>query len=344
MSLLSPPHERPKEPEVRPGGTRPFAARSPEGPRARRVQRRGPSGARRVAGYAIHAPRPQGRPRADADLLHLEREADAPGGRAAPHPPRRAARAARPHRPEGGLRPRLVRRLHRAPRREAGERLHGPRPRLRGARPPHDRGDRHSREARPRAARVLRGRRAAVRLLHAGNGDLGLRPASPPSRADPRPGPRGVRREPLPLRDLPEGVRGGAARGAREEGLMPRRKVEKGTFGFEGRPTEVKVEIEADRPRPWDLGTKLSVAGTAVPRVDGTAMTTGRPNDTVGVRLPGMLYGAVLRSTHPLAKVVSIDAAGARVMPGVRAVKTYEGKTVKCAGDEVAAVAAITPE
>ncbi|MCI0588891.1 MAG: xanthine dehydrogenase family protein molybdopterin-binding subunit [Planctomycetes bacterium] len=125
---------------------------------------------------------------------------------------------------------------------------------------------------------------------------------------------------------------------------MRRRKEVKGTFGFEGRPMEVKVEIEPDRPRPWDLSTKLSVAGTAVPRVDGPAKTTGRAKYTFDVSLPGMLHGAVLRSPHPHAKVVSIDASAARAMPGVRAVKTYEGKTVKFAGDEVAAVAAATPE
>ncbi len=40
------------------------------------------------------------------------------------------------------------------------------------------------------------------------------------------------------------------------------------------------------------------------------------------VQLPGMLYGAVLRSPHPHARIVSIDTIAAEAHPKVKAVIT----------------------
>src|SRR5215831_14964491 len=40
------------------------------------------------------------------------------------------------------------------------------------------------------------------------------------------------------------------------------------------------------------------------------------------VKLPGMLYGAVLRSPHAHARIVSIDTSAAEALPGVKAVVT----------------------
>ena len=45
------------------------------------------------------------------------------------------------------------------------------------------------------------------------------------------------------------------------------------------------------------------------------------------VQLPGMLYGAVLRSPHPHARIASIDTVAAEAHPKVRAVIT--GETLK---------------
>src|SRR3974390_3705488 len=42
------------------------------------------------------------------------------------------------------------------------------------------------------------------------------------------------------------------------------------------------------------------------------------------VRLPGMLYGAVLRSPHPHARIISVDTLAAEAHPKVRAVITGE--------------------
>jgi 4-hydroxybenzoyl-CoA reductase subunit alpha len=67
---------------------------------------------------------------------------------------------------------------------------------------------------------------------------------------------------------------------------------------------------------------KHRVVGQRVPKIDGAALVTGEAKFTADYRLPGMLYGKILRSTVPNARIVSIDASRARQLPGVRAVVT----------------------
>lgn len=112
-------------------------------------------------------------------------------------------------------------------------------------------------------------------------------------------------------------------------------------------------------PSPWK---ETKVIGKRLPRVDAYERVSGSavyPSDT---SLPDMLYGAILRSPHAHAKVLSIDTQEAERMPGVRAVIT--GSTPGAAldwpylrgfktklfdphcrheGEEIAAVAAETP-
>jgi xanthine dehydrogenase YagR molybdenum-binding subunit len=57
-----------------------------------------------------------------------------------------------------------------------------------------------------------------------------------------------------------------------------------------------------------------------------------------------MLYGKILRSPYPHAKIVRVDATRAERLPGVKAVLTDLNRTARFAGDEVAAVAAISDE
>jgi xanthine dehydrogenase YagR molybdenum-binding subunit len=56
--------------------------------------------------------------------------------------------------------------------------------------------------------------------------------------------------------------------------------------------------------------------------VDGYELVSGRAVYPSDVSLPGMLYGAVLRSPYPNAVVKSIDTRAAEGMPGVQAVLT----------------------
>src|SRR5262249_27310903 len=57
-------------------------------------------------------------------------------------------------------------------------------------------------------------------------------------------------------------------------------------------------------------------------RHDGLDKVTGRANYGADFELPGMLHGAILRSPHAHAKIVSIDTREARSLDGVKAVIT----------------------
>ncbi|MBA4390733.1 MAG: 4-hydroxybenzoyl-CoA reductase [Syntrophus sp. (in: bacteria)] len=112
---------------------------------------------------------------------------------------------------------------------------------------------------------------------------------------------------------------------------------------------------------------KLSVINTHVVNIDGIAKVTGRATYTFDVKLPGMLYGKILRSPHPHAKILKIDASKALALHGVKAVVTGKDTLgikqgiwrryqelcdeqilpvdkVRYIGEPVAAVAAVTEE
>ncbi len=102
--------------------------------------------------------------------------------------------------------------------------------------------------------------------------------------------------------------------------------------------------------------------GKRIPKLDAVDKATGRSKYIQDIRLPGMLHGKILYSKHAHAKIVGIDTSKAEKLSGVRAVITGEdipaqmkigynkdnpplkaGK-VRSFRDEVAAVAAISPE
>ena len=68
----------------------------------------------------------------------------------------------------------------------------------------------------------------------------------------------------------------------------------------------------------------LTTVGPATARIDAVERVTGRATYTADVRLPGMLYGRVLRSPHPHARIRHIDLSKAEALPGVTAVITHE--------------------
>jgi 4-hydroxybenzoyl-CoA reductase alpha subunit len=67
---------------------------------------------------------------------------------------------------------------------------------------------------------------------------------------------------------------------------------------------------------------ELSFIGKSVPRKDGMEKATGRALYTVDMVLPGMLWGKILRSPYPHAKILHIDTTRAEKLPGVKAVIT----------------------
>jgi CO/xanthine dehydrogenase Mo-binding subunit len=110
------------------------------------------------------------------------------------------------------------------------------------------------------------------------------------------------------------------------------------------------------------MDMQSTIIGAPDSRIEGPEKVTGRTHYTADIDLPGMLWGKILRSPHPHARIRRIDAAAAWRVPGVKAVVTGQdvpghlmGKVlrdmpvlcwdrVRYIGDRVAAVAAETPE
>lgn len=64
------------------------------------------------------------------------------------------------------------------------------------------------------------------------------------------------------------------------------------------------------------------VAGKRLNRIDGVGKVTGRHVYAADFALPGMLFGKILRSPQAHARILRIDTAKARALPGVRCVLT----------------------
>ena len=67
--------------------------------------------------------------------------------------------------------------------------------------------------------------------------------------------------------------------------------------------------------------------GKNIKRREDPALLTGKAEYTNDVKLPGMLYAAVLRSPYAHARIVSIDTSEAKKLPGVHAVLTGSEST-----------------
>ena len=110
------------------------------------------------------------------------------------------------------------------------------------------------------------------------------------------------------------------------------------------------------------MTTTTRAIGQSVVRGEGPDKVTGKSIYAADVSLPGMLWGKVLRSPFPHARIVRIDTTDARALPGVHAVITAAdlpdslvGRrlrdmpvlargVVRFVGEKVAAVAAETEE
>jgi 4-hydroxybenzoyl-CoA reductase subunit alpha len=109
---------------------------------------------------------------------------------------------------------------------------------------------------------------------------------------------------------------------------------------------------------------QFNVVGRRLPMLDAAAKAKGAAQFTDDLTFPGMLYGKILRSPLPHAKILNVDVSKALRLPGVKGAVTgaeipdrqygivpkardeyalAKGK-VRYIGDEVAAVCAIDPE
>ena len=110
---------------------------------------------------------------------------------------------------------------------------------------------------------------------------------------------------------------------------------------------------------------EFKVIGRKVERVDAFERLIGEAKYASDIYLPGMLYTKILRSPHPHARIMKIDASRAQAFPGVKAILTpadvpdfsihkretapfYQmpvlASTARHAGDEILAVAAVDEE
>jgi len=109
------------------------------------------------------------------------------------------------------------------------------------------------------------------------------------------------------------------------------------------------------------MAQPFTIVGKSTPKLDGPDKVTGRTRYLHDLELPRLAHGKILRTRLPHARIVRLDASRARARAGVLAVVTgadvqqhpfgfakdqlalKRGK-VRCIRDEVAAVAAETPE
>ncbi len=109
--------------------------------------------------------------------------------------------------------------------------------------------------------------------------------------------------------------------------------------------------------------SNTTIIGKPMPMTDARAKVTGHGKYTDDLTAPGMLFGKILHSPYPHARIRSIDASRAEALPGVKAVATGRDAPTpygilpighdECAltvdkaryiGDNVAAVAATSAE
>src|SRR5438105_10301285 len=69
---------------------------------------------------------------------------------------------------------------------------------------------------------------------------------------------------------------------------------------------------------------ETSQIGRSVPRLESWLKVTGRAEYVHNLRLPGMLYGKIFRSTLAHGRIRRIDTSAARAVPGVHRVVTSE--------------------
>ncbi len=108
-----------------------------------------------------------------------------------------------------------------------------------------------------------------------------------------------------------------------------------------------------------DTQLPVSIVGKSVVRKDAIEKVKGQARYIPDIQLPAMLHAKFLRSPYAHARIKSIDTSKAEALPGVKCVLTHQNvpkvhplrkfeylidDTVHHPGEEVAAVAALTPE
>ena len=118
----------------------------------------------------------------------------------------------------------------------------------------------------------------------------------------------------VPLHGLPEHRQGGAARG--EEARVGAR--------LSRPPTPIGEFAMAASTDTLERETKLQGMGASRLRKEDARFIRGRGTYVDDIKLPGMLFGAMVRSPYAHARIKSIDKSKALAVPGVVAVLTAD--------------------
>ena len=161
-----------------------------------------------------------------------------------------------------------------------------------GARAAHRRGPGAGRRAARAAAGLPRGARPAVRLLHAGHADARLPAAA---------GEPGPERGGDPLRHLPATCAAAPATRTSSRRCSRRRKQAAPPCRPEGEPPW------ATCPNSRSAKHKLQGMGTSLLRKEDARFIRGQGSYVDDIKLPGMLFGALVRSPYAHARIKSID-------------------------------------
>jgi xanthine dehydrogenase YagR molybdenum-binding subunit len=94
----------------------------------------------------------------------------------------------------------------------------------------------------------------------------------------------------------------------------------------------------------WPAETKYISHATT--RIDGAAKVTGQARYSSDIQANGWLYGMILRSKWPAAKISAVDLEKAKQIPGIKAAIVARNLpfTARYYGDEIAAVAGTTKQ
>ena len=92
-----------------------------------------------------------------------------------------------------------------------------------------------------------------------------------------------------------------------------------------GRLVALASTLPIPKEPRWKDRKDFRLIGTAVPRIDGPSIVSGKAGYGLDVRVPGMLFAAVARCPVPGGKVARFDAAKAMAVSGV--VKVFEVST-----------------
>ncbi len=136
----------------------------------------------------------------------------------------------------------------------------------------------------------------------------------------------------------------GAPLAAPQDGeRRPGQRKIKTTQVVDGHEVEVEIWVDDNETVAWPERGRMRLLNTDLRRVDGPAKVAGEARYPHDVRLPGMLYGRILYSHLPRAKV-KIDVAPALALEGVEAALVLRADQVSWLGQPIAAVAARTPQ